>query len=286
VSEAEVRRVLTVEIGDLLTAEGEGSAGADRLTLRCAGNLAWVEATAADGSGPVDRNLRLDDFPGDAAPRALALVGLELLAARSPALRERMQARQDRATARAIEPSPPVGASPLSRGGEHRLALGLAATWRTFLVGHGLVAWGGRGDAVWQVGRVVRIAVDGEVARGSRDVRLGEVSGLLLSGGATVGLRGESGRFGAAVGLGGRVGAVRLSGSADTPAAGAASVWRPWGGPLVDATGTVRLGRLALGLSAEVGRTLFSDQGLADDTTAVAVAGTWLAVSVAGWFLP
>src|ERR1035438_6996654 len=92
---AAVRRVLGIEIGDLLLEPSTGEVqDVDRLIIRCAGNFAAVEATGISGGAATERILRLDDFPGDAAPRALALLGVELLAARSAAVRERILRRR------------------------------------------------------------------------------------------------------------------------------------------------------------------------------------------------
>ncbi len=279
-----VRRILGIEIGDLLVDAGLAAAAAsDRLIIRCAGNLAWVEAAGDDGTNPVDRTFRLDDFPGDAAPRALALAGIELLAARSPAVRAHIQAKQNPASPERPTVVVPPEPARSSKSDARDLRIGLAGTWRNFLVGHGVSAWGGQAQLGWELGRRWHLGADLEASGAREHVSLGETSALLLSCGVAFGVRGGGENLGFALGLGGRMGMARLSGSAaDVAGVKSAAVLRPWGGPLASASGFGGAGPFALTLAVETGRSLITAEGLSGSTTALAIGGWWVAISLGG----
>ena len=279
---AVVRRVLSVEIGDLLL-DGTGGEGseANRLTIRCAGNFASVEARGPSGEPPTERIFRLDDFPGDAAPRALALLGVELLAARNAAVRERISRRHIGVTP-AIEtagaPPPPRSSGPAHR----ELRIGAAGVWRTFVGQAGASAFGGRLEASSPALSFGIVSGDAEISVGSKDVdSVGRTTALLFSSSATFGLFAARRHFSAAVGLGGRIGLVRESGSsADPTRISGATFTRPWGGPMLNARVSAMLGRLALTMAGEAGWSLSSIDEVAAGATAIAVRGPWLAVSL------
>lgn len=276
----DVRHVLSVEIGDLLLDDSAGrAADADRLIVRCAGNFASVEASGP-GEPPVERMVRLDDFPGDTAARALALLGVELLAARSAAVRERILRRQSALAAPPVEvvaPPPPV-APPVRAHREVRL--GAAAVCRIFPAHGGPPALGGRLEASASAWRSGILAGDLEVASGSKTVAdVGRATALLISAGATVGLAARREGWRAAAGLGGRIGLLRESGaSADPTRISSSSFVRPWGGPTVNASLARTIGRLALSLGGEAGWSLSSVDEVAGGVTAIVVRGPWLAV--------
>ena len=290
-----VRHILGIEIGDLLLDGAEAvSADSDRLTIRCAGNLAWVEAVGGDGANPVDRTFRLDDFPGDAAPRALALAGLELLAARSPAVRARMEAKpapvpppQSITTAVPIMAAAPLATVPALAPPARDLSIGLAGVWRTFLVGQGVSAWGGQVQLDRQVRRSWQWHADGEVAGTRRGVKLGETSAMLFSCGGSFGARVGSEDLGGMLGLGGRMGLARMAGSAtDQATTSGAATLRLWGGPLASASAFLGIGPFALTLIAEAGRSLGTARGLAGGDPVLVIQGTWLAISLGGALRP
>jgi hypothetical protein len=279
---AVARRVLSVEIGDLLLDASAGEADdAERLTIRCAGNFASVEAHGPSGEPPAERILPFDDFPGDAAPRALALLGVELLAARSAAVRERILRRQPGA-APAIETlgSPPSAGS--SGPAHHELRIGAAGVWRTFVQQAGASAFGGRIEASLIALELGIVSVDAEISTGSQEVdNIGRTTALLISSGATFGLLAERRGWSATVGLGGRIGLVRESGSsADPTRVNGATFIRPWGGPMLNAHLSATLGRLALTMAGEAGWSLSSIDEVVAGATAIAVRGPWVAVSL------
>ena len=94
---AGVRRIVAIELGELLLDQNAdaGPAG-HRLTVWCQGDFALVAAERSDSRERREHAFELTAFPGDAAPRALALAAIEVLAALSPAVRERIEGHQDR----------------------------------------------------------------------------------------------------------------------------------------------------------------------------------------------
>jgi hypothetical protein len=92
ISDTEVRRLIGIEIGDVLVGDRElAPPDADQITIRCEGEVERIEAAGAVRAQPLSRTILFADFPGDAAPRALALAAIEVLAALSPALRQRLE---------------------------------------------------------------------------------------------------------------------------------------------------------------------------------------------------
>src|SRR5262249_11397031 len=126
----------------------------------------------------LERVLRLDEFPGDAGPRALALAGLEMLAALSPAVRERIQF-----------PQPPTAARVAIDTGGRRAWVGLSAVRRDFFDAGGFGGWGGRLDVNRRIGERWLLVGDVEVAGGGTAVTLGEANALLVSLGGFWGVR-------------------------------------------------------------------------------------------------
>jgi hypothetical protein len=283
-----VRRILGIEVGDLLLPESsDAPTKADRLTIRCSGSFAWVQASGQAGGTPAEQVVSLDDLPGDAAPRVLALAGLELLATLNSTVRARMASKHEApppATALAATPEPGVASAASAR----ETRIGLAGAWRLFLAEHGASAWGGQVQIHSTVGELWLLSADAELAGARNPVPgIGEASALLISCGAWFGLRRGSGRLGASFGLGGRLGAVRLSGdSADPATVTGATVWHPWGGPMATAGIVGRAGRFALGLRAESGYALVEANGLAGGATAITVRGAWAAIMLGGGIRP
>jgi hypothetical protein len=280
----DVRRVLSVEIGDLLVDSSSADArDADALIIRCAGNLAFVEASGG-GVAPIERIFPLDDFPGRAAPRALALLGVELLAARSAAVRERILARQSghATSVPAVETAaPPAPAAPPAKHGRD-VRIGLAAVDRSFGASNGASALGGRIEATAPVLAFGLASADLELVAQQKDVAgEGRTAAWLMSAGATLGAFVGRGRWRAALGLGARVGLVRESGTAADPTrVTTATFVRPWGGPMLSARLSGTLGRVGLTVGGEAGWSLPSIDELAGGATAIAVAGPWLAFSI------
>ncbi len=297
VAEPAIRRIVGIEIGDLLIETGRPvPASSDRLVISCDEDRARVRASGSGRQQRIDRTLRLGDFPGDAAPRALALAGIEVLAAFSPDVRQRIQARQNPPVPRvpmavlakaefrttpppASAPRPSTPSRPWSR-------LGVSGVRRRFLAADGLSAWGGRIDFDHDVGIRWMFGFDLELATGNQPAMfggatLGSTTGTLASSAGVVGVRAGGPILTGVFALGGRMGVARLDG---VPVGGmvvaGAPVLRPWGGPLVSARALLGRGSVGVRVDAEVGLDVASAQGLANGATVLAVRGPWLALSV------
>jgi hypothetical protein len=265
----------------MLLEPGADPGGADRLGIRCDGDVATVEATSPGRAAPISRTLSLRDFPGDAAPRALALAGLEALAAQSPAVRERIEARRappppiPTATAR---PAPAAMPPPASH-------VGLAIVWRTFPADDGISTWGGRLDWARALGPRGELTVDLEIGGAQRTLALGQTSALLVSVGAFGGVRVGGPAFMGVFGIGLRAGGARLAGD-PMGAAGVDgdTVVRPWLGPALAARARARLGPIGATLFGEGGFAARGAEGLAGGQTVIAVSGSWAMAGAGLWF--
>lgn len=268
-----IRRLVAIEVGELLVEAGDAGE-LDRITIRCDAGTARVTAAAGVSTRVVARDLALRDFPGDAGPRALALAGLEALAALSPAVRARMETRQ---AASRPPPEVVVSAAPPTSP-EPSLRFGLAFVRRVFLAESGAAAWGARFEVGRAIGERGHAALDLEIDRTEISLSVGGASALLASAGAFVGLRGGAGRVAGSLSLGARAGVARLAGA---PASGSTlvgtSVYRPWAGPAVVARALVALGPVALAAFVEGGLAARGADGLVEGETAIAVSGVWLA---------
>ena len=309
-----VRRILNIETGGLLVGENESmSATHARLSIRCVGHFARLEADGPSVITPVEQVVDLEAFPEDAAARALALAGLELLATMSSAVRARLDSLQQSppATATSSEvPSAPVPKTttpnttpskttppntaqtpapsvhdtrqPAPPMGDTRL--GLAGSWRSFFRSHGASLWGGRLEASTTLGTLWFAALDGEVVGArSRQEGLGDVDALSFSSALTFGARLQQGAWGVSLGMGGRLGLIRMTGrNANSSTVSPSTAQHPWGGPLLMTCASARLGRFSLLLSAEAGYSFLVLDGLAGDKTAMSVGGPWIGLALGG----
>jgi hypothetical protein len=207
----------------------------------------------------------------------VALAGIEMLAALSPAVRERVQVRQS-------APAEPV-ATTIAAGTGASVHLGVSAVRRDFLSAQGVGAWGVRFDIDRELGARWSFGADLEGAFGRRSTDVGEASAMLVSVGGFFGLRGAHRRLTGGVSIGARGGLAMLAGTpADDSGIRGASVERPWWGPAVRARGAVDVGPLALVASLEAGVTARGAEGLSGQATALAVSGPWLAGAAGFWF--
>ena len=281
ISEAAIRRIVGIEIGDLLAAPGEAAAsGGNRLAMFCDATAVRLEARRPGSDPPVARVLRLAEFPGDAAPRALALAGVEMLAALDPAVRERIQIRQS--SAPPPTPAPPPSA-PAARADGSVAAVGIAisAVRRDFVGAGNAGGWGARVDVDRGLGDLFVLDAGVEVTGARTTITLGEASALLVSAGAFGGVRAAGARVAGSLSLGARFGLASLDG---TPAGGSgatgASALRPWWGPALAARGWLRAGAVGLVATLEAGLTARGAHGLADGATVLAIDGGWLVAGI------
>jgi hypothetical protein len=282
ISEAAIRRIVGIEIGDLLAAPGDAPAdGSSRLAMICDDDgAARLQVRGAGRDQPVERQLRLADFPGDAAPRALALAGIEMLAALDPAVRERIQIRQSPAAPSAPPPSPPP-APPNAADSVAPVGIAISAVRREFLGAGSAGGWGGRLDLDRALVAPFALGLDVEIDGAGTTVALGEARALIVSAGAFGGLRAAGARVAGSLSLGARFGLAALEG---TPAGGSGAsggrALRPWWGPALAGRGWIRAGAIGIAVTLEAGLVARGAQGLADGATILAVDGAWLATGI------
>jgi hypothetical protein len=293
VPEQSVRRILGIEIGDLLLGESDSlSVAHDRLTIRCVDHFARIDAAGPSATTPFEQVMDLEAFPEDAVARALALAGLELLSSLNSTVRARLK-----------PPPPPPSASPPAAPSTpapppktveeppptvRDTRVGLAGSWRTFVGDQGASLWGGRLEASTTLGDLWLVTgdIDGTGAR-IHVTGLGDVDAFSFSSALTFGARLKKGAWGGSLGVGGRLGLIRLTGKSANPSAVSAfSAQHPWGGPVAMARASARFGRFSLMLSAEAGYSFLASEGLAGNRTAVFVGGPWIGIGLGGGFHP
>lgn len=303
VSAAELRRIVDIELGEpplSSTAPARSSAASG-----AAGDPALVRVSCGDAGAVVrvrtagkvaERPLLLQAFPGDAAPRALALAGIELLATLNATVRERIEATRTTArppsglaaattattaTPAASRAAPSRTPGPSSLSAPPSISFGAAAVRREFMRPAGLGGWGGRLDLVRDAGQRLRLLGDLELVRTSHPSDLGDAQAFLISAAVFAGARAvPAAHVVWSIALGARAGLARLSGTA-APDLGAiaSSVWRPWWGPAVSARATLGGTRVAGMASLELGLTARSAEALAGTTTVLALGGPWLSAA-------
>ena len=285
----QLAKILRIELGDLLEEAGEaGAPVGEAIAISCEIEIARVSVRSASGLQVVHNDLRFDAFPGDAAPRAVALAALEALRAVDPTLAKRIEAQQKR-TAPPEPPRPeptprppPARREPLrvpeapSRS-YTRLALGGVA--RFFLAAPRTTAAGARVElgfrfaAPWDLG----LEIEGSLA--GRSVRLGAVEARLLSTAAWLGPRVGSAAWSITAGLGGRAGLAELRGTPGGLAVSGHEVIRPWAGPVIVVRGDGARDPLVFSLMVEGGVAATGAVGLTEGAPALAVKGGWVATS-------
>jgi hypothetical protein len=290
--DASLRRILAIELGGLLEERRVGASATESLEIACEAELARIVARGAHEV--VHNDVRFDAFPGDAAPRAVALAALEALRAVDPTLAERIVARRSEArSAERATPLPaadarraPRGAVPsrasmpapavASRGFTRVLAGGAARLFfaepRTFSAG-GRVELGARFRSPWDAG----VDVDGTFAR--RRVGLGTVDARALSSAAWFGVRAGGVAWSVTGAVGGRLGLALLTGAPIRTGARGHRIVRPWGGPTLAMRTDGAIGLFALALVVEGGLAVAGAEGLSGGAPVIALASGWAAAS-------
>lgn len=270
--EPAIRRIIALEIGDLLT---DASEEADRLTVVCTGDSALVEASGPGRPRQFDRDLRLSEFPADALSRALALLGVEMLAALSPAVRRRVEAG-----AEITKPAQSVFAPTVQSTSPPAWRVDASALWNGFVGDNGLSLWGGRGRVGRDLGQRLGLTLDLTAASGSRSVELGQVRGVLLSLAGFFGVRAGRRDLFIELALGGRFGIAHLTGEPRAGGIEGNSVSRAWGGPALSLRLWAGRGRLALVFCGESGLALLGAEGMAEGATAASVRNLWVSLAL------
>jgi hypothetical protein len=293
--EASLRQILVIELGDLLEQDRvvEGAEG-ESIEIACDAETARIVARGAGGE-VVHHDLRLDTFPGDAAPRAVALAALEALRAVDPTLADRIEARRTMAKesppvapAKAPRPAPRPAPEPRVRStgdaprGFTRVLSGALVRWfhgdPSTLVGGARLELSRRFVSPWDVG----LELDGTFAR--RTVALGVVEARLLSSAAWLGVRGGSSAWSATGGVGGRLGIALLSGAPRGSENRGHRSTRPWGGPMLLLRTDAAVGALALALGLEGGLVAAGAEGLAGGRPAIGFTSGWASASASVGF--
>jgi hypothetical protein len=294
--ESPLRRILAIELGSLLDeTPSAASREFESIEIVCEVETARITARSARSVEAVRNDLRYDAFPGDAAPRAVALAALEALRAVDPTLAERIEASRTKADSDAVPsqavsarhatpPPPPPPAARHARAEAPRLQapafvrVTLGGVVRSFVGDPGTTSVGARLElsrrfaAPWDAG----FDLDATFAR--RKVSLGAVHATLLSTAAWFGPRAGNATWSATLGVGARVGLALLRGAPDDAARGHDST-RPVGGPMLVARADGAVGALALALALEGGFAVAGAEGWADGRPVTGYTGGWVAVS-------
>jgi hypothetical protein len=280
--EAEVRRILSVETGPLLLEAGQPvPADGDHVRVICREKDATIEARGAGEGDPVTRTLRLDAFPGDAAPRAVALAAIEALAALNRQRAQAAQAGPARVTTADAPSTLAQATAPAYRPPPASIAISLSLVRRVFVVSHGLSLWSGAVDiqrnvgSRWAVGLNLELGAVDDTSAGS----LGHAHGIVTSAAAFFGPRYDRTPLSGALAVGGRLGVASLSGSPSLAATGT-TVVRPWSGPALAAYGVLGKKRVQLRVNLEIGVALLGTEGLAGGASVLSISGGWIALSV------
>jgi hypothetical protein len=301
--EAALRRMLAIELGDLLADERpENTRPLESIEVACQADRAMIAARSVTGDQVAHNDLRFDAFPTDAAPRAVALAALEALRAVDPALTERLAAQRAGAqahvapsvpaaatpqpplepTARAAPPetsAPPQRIAPALPRAQHpftRITIGSAA--RHFVSAPATTLLGVRLELSRRFSVPLDAGLDLDGGIGRQRVPLGTVEARLLSSAAWLAARAGGPDWSASAGLGSRAGLVELQGSPTLQARGH-RVLRPLVGALLMLRADGTIGTVALAIASEGGYALAGAQGLASGAPALRLDGIWLAIS-------
>jgi hypothetical protein len=285
---AELRRIVRLELGGLLDESTAGEVGRHgQLEVRCEPELARVTARDARRAQQTKNDLRFDAFPGDAAPRAVALAAVEALRAVDPTLSARIEAQRTAAVAEArpTRPRPAASAKPIAA---RRVAVRSRA-WTRLVLGPVVrhfpsdphtTLWGARVELSRRSAIPLDYGFELEGVLHERDVDLGTIDLRLLSTAAWIGWRAGREHWSFTGGVGGRLGVAQLEGSSPDPTVRARQTARAWAGPLAVLRGDAAFGVFSLGLVTEAGWAVAGAEGLSRGTPVVSVRGAWLALSL------
>jgi hypothetical protein len=290
--EVSLRQILAIELGNLLDGARPAEAPErESIEIACEAETARVSARSAGGDQVAHNDLRFDAFPGDAAPRAVALAAVEALRAVDPTLTERLEAQRDKertdaspAPAASVTEAKPhtlpaVNApapTPAATPAFTRVMLGGVA--RVFLAEPTTTMFGARLELSRRFGPPWDTGLELEATFGHRRVSLGTVEATLASTAAWFGARAGGHAWSATAALGGRIGLASLRGAPGGEAQGHQAT-RAIAGPLLVIRGDGLVGGLALALILESGFAAAGAVGTAGGETAMALDGVWLSAS-------
>jgi hypothetical protein len=268
---AEVRNVVRVELGELLTDEPDVHGDHAHASIGCEGAIAILRVDDPITHHSLWRRIPLGN---DATqPRLLALALVELVAA---------SWADDAPPAPApAPPAPPPPTPTLELPSEARretLALFTSGgTWFSAepgaLVGPGVRIAGSTRQLGW--------LIDAQFRAGTSTVPAGSITTDVIALGAAATLHVATARARFDVGAGLRGGEVRMAGTPAAMTTHGSAFWSPWCGAFVLGTAAMPLtDRLSAALSVEAGHVISPVAGLVDGQRAAAVDGSWLQVDV------
>ncbi|HEY3499838.1 MAG TPA: hypothetical protein VGK73_34340 [Polyangiaceae bacterium] len=287
---AELQRIVRLELGALLHEGPDGDGEHAQLAVHCEPELARVTARDARGTQQAENDLRFDAFPGDAAPRAVALAAVEALRAVDPTLAARIEAQRHAAPGeQTARPQPPRTAEPIPRRPAASVRPGAPRAWtrvllgavaRYFVADPHTTAWGARAELSRHSASPLDYGFDLEGAFSERSVELGTVGARLVSAGGWLGWRAGQGDWSFTGGAGWRLGVASLEGSSPDPEVQARQSSRIWTGPLALGRGDAAFGPFSLAIALEAGWAVAGAEGLSRGATVIGARGPWLALSL------
>ena len=287
--ESAMRAILRIELGELLDENSSPSASnQESIGVTCELEVARISARSADGLQEVRNDLPLDAFPGDAAPRAVALAALEALRAVDPTLATRIEDQRKKAAGSEVPRPQPSARPPASPGADVPVApvasrrytrLALGGVVRLFPAGPRTTAVGARVELGFRFAAPWDLSFDIEGALARQNTSSGAVEARLLSTAAWFGARAGSSEWSVTGGLGGRFGLAGLRGTPDEATTRGHDVTRPWAGPMLVLRGDGSADLFAFSLMVEGGYAVVGAEGLADGAPALGIDGGWVAAS-------
>ena len=300
--EAEIRRIIFVELRALLSEQPDAAAGAPRVraTVTCGGQLARLRVEDPDdprGNAIVTRDLDLPNAMPEARARLVALATVELISSlwseRDAAPPATVPPPTQVALPIAVPTAPGIAAAvppPRSSAWTSRTHVALAASAMRFSENPsaltGVDASVGRDIGPW-LGWAIDVQDHYGVRGDSQDVYAGSVASHVLGLGVAAVAHHTWSHVEGELGAGVRGGAARLAGvpGAMTYDAMGTVSWAPWFGVFGRAGARVALtGNLSLDATAELGGVLSPVAALLDPSRSASdevVGGVWVQLQLA-----
>jgi hypothetical protein len=286
VAEAEVRRVVAIELGALLTKEGGGEDGErTRVDVGCAPQGALIELRVDDPitGKRLTRTIDLQRAATNVRARLLALGIAELVAASWTELES-----NPRPAVAPVGPPPSPAAREAALVAVSRRGGGPIGRMRLVLLGNVQLSWSGPlglGGSQLRLGRHEPHHLSWELhvayLRGEARVSLGAVSIDQLLFGSSLGFHQRWERLALRLAAGLRGGTVQLTGRPHDRELQGSAFWAPWAAVFTQVGVTVALARwLLLELDVEAGVALLPVGGLVTGQREAALEGGSIGVAI------